>query len=291
MAWLRTLWSNFASYFALPDIMITDILEIIIIAILLYRILVWVRDSRAWFVFRGIFFLVIAVVLAAVFQFNTILYIVEKFFSVLVIALLVIFQPELRKALESLGRRKGIFRFFFGRDSRNADGFSMKQIDELITTSFELANRRTGALIVLEKDVPLNDFVNTGIEIDAVLSASLLINIFEHNTPLHDGAVIIREDRIVAATCYLPLSADNGLSKELGTRHRAAVGMSEATDSITIVVSEETGAVSVAEGGKLMQNISELQLRRILKTLMPEESTSRFSLFRRRGKNETETHA
>ena len=245
---------NYLSKIYIPQLSWTDTIEIIIIAFLLYNILVWIKDTRAWALLKGIIVIGVFTLIAYILNLRTILWIASKTINVGIIALVIIFQPELRRALEQLGRKKiltNIFKFESEKDER----FSNKTINEIIRATFELAKDKTGALIVLEQDVMLQEYEKTGIEIDAVVTSQLLINIFEHNTPLHDGAVIIRDNRVIAATCYLPLSDNMSLSKSLGTRHRAAVGISEVTDSFTIIVSEETGAVSVAVGGELIHNM------------------------------------
>jgi len=245
---------NYLSKIYIPQLSWTDTIEIIIIAFLLYNILVWIKDTRAWALLKGIIVIGVFTLIAFILNLRTILWIASKTINVGIIALVIIFQPELRRALEQLGRKKiltNIFRFEGEKDER----FSNKTINELIRATFDLAKEKTGALIVLEQDIILQEYEKTGIEIDAVVTSQLLINIFEHNTPLHDGAVIIRDNRVVAATCYLPLSDNMSLSKSLGTRHRAAVGISEVTDSFTIIISEETGAVSVAVGGELTHNM------------------------------------
>ena len=181
-------------------------------------------------------------------------------------AVIVIFQPELRKVVEQLGQKKIISTILpFDMGGKEVkERFTDKTINELIKACFDMGEVKTGALIVIEQKNLLDEYIRTGINIDAVLSSQLLINIFEHNTPLHDGAVVMRGNRIVAATCYLPLSDNMELSKQLGTRHRAGVGISEVTDSVTIIVSEETGQVSVARDGKLVRNVTSAQLRKIL---------------------------
>ena len=187
---------------------------------------------------------------------SVILWIFNKTLAIGITALLIVFQPELRRALEEIGKKnivKSIIPFDDQKDKNKR--FSDKSINEIVKATVELAKAKTGALIIMEKDINLSEYERTGINLDSAISSQLLINIFEHNTPLHDGAVIIRGDRIVAATCYLPLSDNLGLSKELGTRHRAGVGISEVSDSLTIIVSEETGKISVAIGGKLLRNI------------------------------------
>jgi len=245
---------NYLSKIYIPQLSWTDTIEIIIIAFLLYNILVWIKDTRAWALLKGIIVIGVFTLIAFILNLRTILWIASKTINVGIIALVIIFQPELRRALEQLGRKKiltNIFKFEGEKDER----FSNKTINELIRATFDLAKEKTGALIVLEQDMILQEYEKTGIEIDAVVTSQLLINIFEHNTPLHDGAVIIRDNRVVAATCYLPLSDNMNLSKSLGTRHRAAVGISEVTDSFTIIISEETGSVSVAVGGELIHNM------------------------------------
>ncbi|MCD8365580.1 MAG: diadenylate cyclase CdaA [Clostridiales bacterium] len=236
------------------SISVADVVEIIIIAIVIYYILAWIKNTRAWALLRGLIVIMIFLVLMAVFQLNVILWLAGKLANVAVVALVIIFQPELRKALENLGRKSFIGRIFdFSRDSSMR--FSEQTISELVEASYEMGKVKTGALIVIERRERLDEYIRTGIALDSRISSQLLINIFEHNTPLHDGAVIVREDRIVSATCYLPLSNDMGLSKELGTRHRAALGVSEVSDSVTIVVSEETGTVSIAIDGTLYRNV------------------------------------
>ena len=218
--------------------------------------MVWVKNTRAWMLFKGIIVILIFLLLAALFQMNTILWLSGKVVNVAAIALVIIFQPELRNALERLGRKNFLTAFFnFDFQKSNPVRFSEKTINEIAKACYEMGKVKTGALIVVERDVMLNEYIRTGIPLDSLVSSQLLINIFEHNTPLHDGAIIVRGDRIVSATCYLPLSDNMELSKELGTRHRAAVGISEVSDSMTIVVSEETGAVSLAVEGTLYRNI------------------------------------
>ena len=244
-----------------------DIAEIIILSFLLYHILVWVKNTRAWSLLKGILVIAAFVLLAAYFEMNTILWIVNNMFSVAVTAIIVILQPELRKAVEELGRKNlisSIMPFELGRNPGEGR-FSDKTINEIAKACVEMGKVKTGALIVVQQDQALDEYERTGIDVDGIVTSQLLINIFEHNTPLHDGAVIVRGDRITAATCYLPLSDNMSLSKELGTRHRAGVGISEVTDSLTVIVSEETGKISVAFGGKLERNLSGEELKEKLK--------------------------
>ncbi len=252
---------NFISFDSIPVMGITDYLEILIIAFLVYEIMIWLRDTRAWSLMRGIVVIIVFVLLAYLLQMTTILWIVRNGISVLLMALLICFQPELRRALDNLGRKNFIMSFLTFNNSNVNERFSDKTINEIIKACYEMGRARTGALIVMKQNDPLSEFVRTGIEVDAIVTSQLLINIFEHNTPLHDGAVVVESDRVVAATCYLPLSDNMELSKELGTRHRAGVGISEATDSLTIIVSEETGRVSIAYGGNLIRNVDQDKLR------------------------------
>ena len=253
---LYAFMDKYLSWIDKPKIGVTDVIEIIIIAFVLYHIMVWVKNTRAWMLFKGIIVILIFLLLAALFQMNTILWLSGKVVNIAAIALVIIFQPELRNALERLGRKNFLTAFFsFDFQKASTVRFSEKTITEIVKACYEMGKVKTGALIVIERDVMLNEYIRTGIPLDSLVSSQLLINIFEHNTPLHDGAIIVRGDRIVAATCYLPLSDNMELSKELGTRHRAAVGVSEVSDSMTIIVSEETGAVSLAVEGTLYRNI------------------------------------
>ena len=247
----------------------TDIVEIIILSFLIYHILVWIKNTKAWSLLKGILVIAVFILFAAYFEMNTILWIVNNLFSVAVTAVVVILQPELRRAVEELGRKNIISSIIPITVGRGPEGgrFSDKTINEIVKACVEMGRARTGALIFMEKDESLTDYERTGIEIDGVVTSQLLINIFEHNTPLHDGAVIVRGDRVTSATCYLPLSDNMRLSKELGTRHRAGVGISEVTDSLTIIVSEETGKISVAYGGDLERNVDAERLRARLSDL------------------------
>lgn len=252
----------------IPHITWTDIIEIIIIAFVLYNVMVWIKKTKAWVLLRGIIVVALFAIIAYILNLKTILWIAGKTISVGIIALVIIFQPELRRALEQLGRKKivfGLFRFSDGRDK--GERFSSKTAEEIVRACYDMGAAYTGALIVIEQDMILEEYEKTGIAVDGIVTSQLLINIFEHNTPLHDGAVIIRGDRVVAATCYLPLSDNGNLNKSLGTRHRAGVGISEVTDSMTIIVSEETGKVSVAVGGELIHDIDADSLRNKLEYL------------------------
>lgn len=290
MSIFGTFRGKYLTWIDLPVVTVIDILEIIIIAFLFYTILVWIKSTRAWMLFKGLVVILVFVMLAAVFQMTTILWLAEKTLNVGVIALVIIFQPELRRALEQLGRKsflKGVAMIDFGKDQM--ERISEKTINELVRACFEMGKVKTGALIVIEDSVVLSEYERTGISLDALLTNQLLINIFEKNTPLHDGAIIVRGNRVVSATCYLPLSDNMELSKDLGTRHRAAVGISEVSDSLTIVVSEETGSVSVAIGGRLKRGLDQDGLRAQLKSLQKYETdTKRKGLLKRRLKKGAE---
>ncbi len=272
----------------MPTIRWTDVLEMLIISFLVYHIMVWIKDTRAWSLLKGLLVIMAFAVVAAVLNMTTILWIVENVLSLAVIAFVVVLQPELRRALEQLGR-KNIFASLLPFDNSSNGGglFSDRTIKELVKACFAMGKVKTGALIVIEQNQSLSQYQNTGIEVDGLVSSELLINIFEKNTPLHDGAVIVRGDRVESATCYLPLSDNMALSKELGTRHRAAVGISEVTDSLTIIVSEETGHVSVAYEGKLDRNLSqEKLLERLAEMQANEASEKKIRRWKGRGKNE-----
>ena len=220
----------------IPRVHITDIIEVLILTFLIYQIIIWIKNTKAWMLLRGIIVLAGFILLAAIFKMHTILFIARNSLTVMATAAIVVFQPELRRALEKLGEKQfltSVVPFEQNREIRFSE----------------------------ETREDITEYESTGIQMDCLVSSQVLINIFEHNTPLHDGAIIVRGDRIVSATCYLPLSDNMGISKDLGTRHRAAVGMSEVSDALVITVSEETGAVSVAQGGELTRSINEAELR------------------------------
>ena len=276
-----------------PNVEFSDIAEILIIAFFLYHIILWMKTSRAWTLLKGILVIIIFALIAYLCKFTTILWIAGKTINVALIAVVVIFQPELRKALEQLGNKRylaGLLQFDDLKDKKEI--FSDRTIDELVKASYEMAKHKTGALIVIEQEINLQDYINTGIDIDAFVSNQLLINIFEHNTPLHDGAVIIRGNRIVSATCYLPLSDNMDLSKELGTRHRAGAGISEATDAFVIIVSEETGKVSIAHNGQLVRNVDGEYLRNKLELLKIGnlDTGKRIKIWKRGGRSDEENN-
>ena len=271
---------------SMPQIRITDILEIVVIAFIMYQIMVWIKSTKAWMLLKGILALALFILVAYIFEMHTILWIAERSIGILATVVVVVFQPELRRALEKLGERQFISSIVPFSQTKETERFSDDTIKGLVTASFAMGKVKTGALIVVEQAIRLSEYESTGIEVDGLVSSQLLINIFEHNTPLHDGAVIIRGNRIVSATCYLPLT-DNGLSKELGTRHRAAVGMSEVSDALVIVVSEETGAVSLAMSGLLVRNVTpEYLAERLIYIQNKASDKKRFAIWKGRQKHE-----
>ena len=247
---------------------IIDIIEIILLSFLVYSLLVWIKNTRAWTLLKGMIFLGFFVALIYLLHMDTLIFIINKGLNIAIIAAIIIFQPELRKALEILGEKMFLVNIFGSGNEKDVEQrCSDKTVNELVRATVEMAKVKTGALIVLEQNETLEEYERTGIDLDALVSSQLLINIFEHNTPLHDGAVIIKGDKIRSATCYLPLSENLSLSKALGTRHRAGVGISEVTDSVTIIVSEETGKISIAQRGRLRHNVQEEELRTCLVAL------------------------
>lgn len=253
------MWDNLKDFLAkyfnrllIPRIHLLDWVEILLIAFVLYHLIKWIKRTRAWYLVKGMVILVVVWVLVSLLRFNAIQWIFVNAINVGIIAIFIIFQPELRRALEQLGQRRLLS--FFG-DSDSGERYSDETRDEILTGVFEMAKVKTGALICLEGVISLEDYERSGIPTDSVVTAALLINIFEKNTPLHDGAVIIRGNRAAAATCILPVSENMRLSKDLGTRHRAGVGLSEITDALVIIVSEENGKVSIAQKGQLIRGV------------------------------------
>ena len=242
-----------------------DYAEIIIIAVLLYYMMRWMHNTRAWSLMKGLVVILIFIIIANVFHMDTILWLSSNILQFAVIALIVVLQPELRKALETLGKSNIIGGlFYFVQQSNYMMTLSEKSIDEIARACYLMGEERTGALIVIENQESLSRVDESGIKVDAEITSQLLLNIFKKNTPLHDGAVTVRHNRISCATCYLPLTSSMSLSKEFGTRHRAGLGISEESDAIVIIVSEETGRISVARDGQLERNLSETSLKRLL---------------------------
>lgn len=278
--------SSYFDWFYFPNITVTDIVEIIILSFLIYNVINWFMKTRAWTLVKGLMVLGLFTVITVVFKFNTILWIIKNTINVGIIAVIILFQPELRRALEELGRRNIVPDVFSADKTVKNEKINDNTITELVAAAIDMSKNKTGALIVIENAVALGEYENTGINVDASISRQLLVNIFEHNTPLHDGAVIIRNNRIVAATCYLPLTDRNDLNKDLGTRHRAAVGISEVSDSMTLIVSEESGAISIAHSGILYRNLDSEGLKKQLSRL--QNKTTEPKRFRRKGGRKNE---
>ena len=264
---ITSLMRDGLSYF--PHIEFLNVIEILIIAYIVYEIMAWISKTRAWTLLKGLLIIVGFTIASYLLHFDVILWIMGRIATIAVTALIIIFAPELRKALEQLGN-KNIMNIFAFDSKSGEDGMSERTVDELINAAFTMSKPKTGALIVIERNENLAYIEKTGIFINGIVSSQLLINIFEHNTPLHDGAVLIRGNTIVSATCYLPLSENMRISKDLGTRHRAAIGISEVSDSVTIVVSEETGRVSVAIGGNLIKVNDGEELKKELSVLLED---------------------
>ncbi|MDD3369178.1 MAG: diadenylate cyclase CdaA [Lachnospiraceae bacterium] len=284
---------NYLSNLHIPTIIRwTDFVEVIIISFVVYQVLIWIRETRAWNLLKGIIMILAFLALATIFNMTTILWIAQRVFSLAVIAVVVVLQPELRRALEALGRKNLVASIFPIDNLRQVEEgrFSDKTINEITKACIEMGRAKTGALIVIEQNQSLAEYERTGIDVDAILTSQLLINIFEHNTPLHDGAIIVRGNRITSATCYLPLSDNMALSKELGTRHRAGVGISEVTDSMTVIVSEETGKISIAYDGKIERGMDADRLKERLESIQNKPTEEKKGiLWRGRLRNEKET--
>lgn len=255
-------------------IKLNDIIDISIVAYIFYKIFMFMRDTRAGQVLKGIILLLVATQLSEIFKLRTLNWILLNSLNIGVVATIIIFQPELRAGLEHIGRTK--LNFFYKNPSNVKEEDFNKYIDEIVESLYSLSRQKIGALIIMERQTKLGDIISTGTVLDAHTSRQLLINIFIPNTPLHDGAVVIRQDKIKAAACFLPLTQSKDLSKDLGTRHRAAVGVSEVSDCIALVVSEETGDVSIAKAGKLYRKVSKDRMSSILKNnlkVIPQEKS------------------
>ena len=244
-----------------PFNLFTTILDILIVIFLIYAFIKVVKTSRAWQLIKGIVLLILATYISGLLNLNILNSILTGIMNWGVIAIIVIFQPELRRALEQLGTNK--FTKFFGIDSDLATK-TKEDIYKVVIAATELSKTKTGALIVMERDINIQDIISTGVPMDSEVSPQLLVNIFVPKTPLHDGAVVISNNKIAAAACVLPLADDADIAKELGTRHRAAIGISKESDSIVVVVSEETGKISVAKDGTLIADVREDALKKIL---------------------------
>lgn len=239
-----------------------DIIDIVIVAVVLYKLYYTIKDTRAVSLLKGLVVLLVMTLISKWLGLNVVNWLLQKSATVILVALPIVFQPELRRALEQLGRG-GLFRKNIFLDAQETQRF----VDELVKSAIALSRNKIGALMVIEREIGLNEYMDQGIKIDGIVSAEFMINIFIPNTPLHDGASIIRGNRVMAAGCVLPLTEDSSLNKELGTRHRAALGISEQTDAVVLVVSEETGVISLARGGQLLRYLDAEGLRKQLLSL------------------------
>lgn len=264
------------------NIRIRDVLDIFIVAVVFYKIFMLIRETRAEQLLKGIILLFVAAKISDILELYTLFWILEKTMTVGVIAVLIVFQPELRRGLEYIGRTK-----VFSKSLIEVEGEKTKEIvGKIVEASASLARQDIGALIVIERETGLNEVAETGTKINGEVSSELLINIFIPNTPLHDGAVLIKKDIIKAASCFLPLTENTNLSKELGTRHRAALGITEKSDALAIIVSEETGIISIAEKGKIKRNLNSEQLEKILLDIYKPQTNTLNLLSKWRNKNE-----
>jgi len=248
----------------LPDINLINVVDVLVVAVLIYRLILQIRGTRAVQLIKGLVVLLVAATVSNWLGLYTINWILSKIMAMVIVAIPVVFQPELRRALERLGRGKFFARplYFLGEEDAG------RLVSELVRAAAAMSKKKIGALVVLEQQTGINDYIETGIKIDGLVSSEFLINIFMPGTPLHDGAVIIRGNRAVAAGSFLPLSENPDLSQELGTRHRAGLGITEHSDALAIIVSEETGVISVAREGKLVRHLDEKALRELLEDIL-----------------------
>ena len=251
---------------------ITSVIDIVIVLFFLVKAFKLLNGTRAWQLLKGIIVLIAITFLSGLFQLKILNYILTTVMSYGIILLIIVFQPELRRGLEQLGTTNRFYRSFIGLDQ---DSIAKKKenIYKIAIAASDLSKQRKGALIVIERDIKIQDIISTGISMTSEISPQLLVNIFEPNTPLHDGAVVISEGKIAAASCMLPLADDKDIARELGTRHRAAIGISKESDALVVIVSEETGKMSIAKDGTLIADVREDVLRKILlKNLINESS-------------------
>jgi len=261
--------------FQLPAISFVNIIDMLVVAALIYKLFLWIKGTRAVQLLKGLVVLVIATTISDWLGLYTINWIFTNIRTMVIVAIPVVFQPELRRALERLGRGKFFARplVFLGEED------TARIINEIVRAISVMAKNKMGALIVIERETGINEYIETGVRLDAVVSGEFLINIFIPNSPLHDGAVIIRGDRVAAAGCFLPLTENPNLTKELGTRHRAAIGITEISDSLALVVSEETGTISVAHEGKLTRYLDEKSLREVLTEMLIQKTNNQVSFW------------
>ncbi|MEA4900694.1 diadenylate cyclase CdaA [Desulfitobacterium sp.] len=252
-----------------------NIIDIVVVAVVLYQLIMLIKGTRAVQLLKGLAVLLIVSNISKSLHLNTIDWLLDRVWTMLFVALPVVFQPELRRALEQIGRG----RFFISHTSALGQEAFEQVVEELVRCSQVLSKNRIGALMAIERETGVQEFIETGIKIDGVVSSEFLVNVFIPNTPLHDGAVIIRGDRVAAAGCFLPLSENPNIQKELGTRHRAAIGLSEVSDALVIIVSEETGAVSVAIDGIITRFLDEKMLRDLLITKLQVKTSKSYVPF------------
>lgn len=265
---IDSFWQGFISLAS--NVNIPDIVDIAIVTYIFYKVYTFIKDTRAEQVLKGMLFLLVATKVSEIFNLHTLYWMLENTLTVGLIAVLIIFQPELRSGLEYIGRTK--FNFLGKNNYTISEEQLKKDIEEIVECLYSLSRQKIGALIIMERDTRIGEVINTGTIIDGEISRQLLINTFIPNTPLHDGAVVIRDGKVKAAACFLPLTENKDLSKDLGTRHRAAIGVSEISDCLSLIVSEETGAVSIAKSGKLYRNMTKERLTNILRSNLKSSS-------------------
>lgn len=262
--------NTLANFTTSPFNVITTILDVLIVIFFIYKATKVIKDTRAWQLIKGIIVLVVITLLSGFFKLNIVNFVLSSIMSYGFIMLIIVFQPELRRALEQLGTTRKFSRWF-GIDDKDLNAKKKENIYKIAIAAVELAKQKKGALIVIEREIRIQDIIATGIIMDSEISPQLLVNIFEPNTPLHDGAVVISNNKIASACCMLPLADDKDIARELGTRHRAAIGISKESDSLVVVVSEETGKLSIAKDGTLIADVREDVLKKILiKNLIQE---------------------
>ena len=287
------IWNSFVSYMTElvqnPFKLLTLVLDLAIVTYILYKFVVYAKKSRMWQLLKGILFILIITAISEALQLKILNFILTAFMPYGVIALIVIFAPELRRMLEQLGTNK--LTRYFGID-KDLETKTKEDVYKVVIATTELAKTKTGGLIVIERDIKINDIIDSGVKIDSEVSPQLIVNLFTPNTPLHDGAVIVSNNKIAAAACILPLADDKDIAKEIGTRHRAGIGISKESDAIAIIVSEETGKISVAIDGKLIADVKEEALRNILNKRFTRESQKirRLKIKKENKQNQDEKH-
>lgn len=276
---------SFLSFFGLSENVhwydyLNDVLDIVVVTYVIYKLMMIVRGTKAVQLIKGISIILVSWFLSGFFGLKTLQFLLNQIITYGLLGIIIIFQPELRRGLEHLGRTSNLF----GRTSTSDEDKQRQMIEAIVSSAQYMSKRRIGALIAIERDTGLNEYVETGIRMDSHITSQLIINLFIPNTPLHDGAMIIQDGKIAAAACYLPLSESPHIDKALGTRHRAAIGVSEVTDSVTLTVSEETGAVSLAIAGRLYRELDEEALRnKLIQELVIEEKETTLSFFNKKG--------